>query len=43
MLIRFGNGMDLPGLGCDVNKVIAILGHQTHKLGCLIITCDYNM
>jgi hypothetical protein len=43
MLTRFVNGMDLIGLGCDANNVIAILGHQTHKLGCLIITCDYNM
>jgi hypothetical protein len=43
MLTRFVNGMDLIGLGCDANNVIAILGHQTYKLGCLIITCDYNM
>jgi hypothetical protein len=43
MLTRFVNGMDLTRLGCDANYVIAILGHQTHKLWWLTITCDYNM
>lgn len=43
MFTMFVNGMDLIGLGCDANNVIAILGHQTHNLGCLTITCDYNM
>lgn len=43
MLTRFVNGMDLTRLGCDANNVTTILGHQTQKLGCLTITCDYNM